>query len=66
MNNDILEEIQKGEFSNFNMLNENQQIEIMKSWNHDMWIKFRMQNTVSEEEVFDPILKLIEQDNDII
>lgn len=42
MDKNILEEIQKGDFSNFNMLNGNQQIAIMKSWNQDMWIKFRM------------------------
>lgn len=59
MDKKILEEIQKGDFSDFNMLNGNQQIEIMKSWDQDMWIKFCMQNTVSEEEVFESILKLI-------
>lgn len=56
----ILEEIQKGDFSNFNMLNENQQIEIMKKWDRNMWIKYCMQNTVSEEDVFEPIFKLID------
>lgn len=59
MSNKLFEEIPKGDFSNLNMLNENQQIEIMKKWKRNIWIKFRMQNTVSEEEVFDPILKLI-------
>lgn len=63
MNNRIFEEIQNGDFSNFNRLNENQQVEIMKNWNRDQWIKFRMQNSVSEEDVFNPIIKLIESDD---
>ena len=59
----ISEKIQGGDFSNFNLLDEDPQIEIMKSWNQDMWIKFRMQNTVSEEAVFEPIIKLIDSDD---
>ena len=59
----IFEEIREGDFSNFNLLDEDQQIEIMKGWNRNTWIKFRMQNTVSEEEVFGPIFKLIDSDD---
>ncbi len=62
MNNRILEEIQSGDFTNFNMLSENQQIEIMKKWDGQQWIRFRMQNTVSEKDVFDPILKLSDEE----
>lgn len=62
MNNRIFEEVQNGNFSNFNKLNENQKIEIMKKWDRSMWIKFRMQNTVSEREVFDPIFDFIDSD----
>ena len=36
----------------------------MKSWNKDQWIKYRMQNTISEEECFGPVLKHIQEDND--
>lgn len=63
MTNKIFEEVQKGDFSNFNRLNEKQQVEIMKNWNSVQWIKYRMQNTVSEEDVFNPILKLIESND---
>lgn len=42
----IIEEIQHGDFSNFNKLSESQQIELMKTWDRSMWIKYRMQNTV--------------------
>ncbi len=62
MNNRILEEIQSGDFTNFNMLSEIQQIEIMKNWDEQQWIRFRMQNTVSEKDVFDPILKLSDEE----
>ena len=63
MDKKILKEIQGDDFSNFNLLDEDQQIEIMKSWNQDMWIKYHMQNTVSEEDVFEPIFKLIDSDD---
>ena len=56
----IIEEIQHGDFSNFNKLSESQQIELMKTWDRSTWIKYRIQNTITEEYVFDPIFKLIE------
>ena len=59
IDNKLCYELQNGDFSNFNKLNENQQIDIMRHWNKEMWIKYCMQNTVSEEEVFDPIFRLI-------
>lgn len=62
MDNKILEEISKGIFINFNKLDEEQQINLMKTWNQDIWIKYCMQNTVSENDVFDPIMNLIEAD----
>lgn len=58
----LFEEISNGDFKNFNNLEEEQQIEVMKSWNQDMWIKYCMQNTVSEDDVFDPIMRLIDED----
>ena len=59
--NKLCYELQNGDFSNFNKLNENQQIDIMRHWDRKMWINYCMQNTVSEEEVFDPIFRLIEK-----
>lgn len=56
----IIEEIQHGDFSNLNKLSESQQIELMKTWDRSRWIKYCMQNTITEEEVFKPIFKLIE------
>ena len=63
MEKKLFEEISNGVFTNFNELNEAHRIEIMKNWNQEQWIKFRMQNTVSEEEVFEPILRLIDHDD---
>lgn len=62
MSEKIFEEVSNGNFTNFNKLNEAQQIDSMKTWNQEMWIKYCMQNTVSENDVFDPIIKLIESD----
>lgn len=56
----IIAEIQHSDFSNLNKLSESQQIELMKTWDRSMWIKYCMQNTITEEEVFEPIFKLIE------
>lgn len=52
------------EFAYLDNLDEDQKIEIMKRWDRQTWIRFRMQNTVSEQEVFDPIMKLIEEGDD--
>lgn len=55
---------QNDEFSYLNNLKEEQRIEIMKAWDEATWIRFRMQDTVSEQDVFDPIIRLIENDYD--
>lgn len=54
---------QSEEFSFLDNLDEESKIEIMKNWDKSTWINFCMQNTVSEHDVFDPIFKLIEEDN---
>lgn len=60
----LLEEIDKGDFKRFENLSEPQQNKIMKTWNRQQWIKYRMQNTISDEECFGPVLKHIEDDNE--
>ncbi|MCH5233751.1 MAG: hypothetical protein J1E16_00515 [Muribaculaceae bacterium] len=59
----INQEILKEDFATFDSLTEPERIEVMKSCNRELWIKFRMRNTVTEEEVFDPLFKMIEVDN---
>lgn len=52
-----------GNFSQFNQLREDDKASIMKTWPRETWVDYCMQNSVSEEDVFEPILKLIEQDD---
>ena len=59
----INHEILQNNFKVFNDLSELGQKEIMKTWDNEHWIRYCMQNTISEEEVFDPILKLIEEED---
>ena len=54
--------ILKDNFSTFDSLTELEIIEVMKSWSNKHWIKFRMRNIITEEEVFDPIFKMIEEE----
>ena len=56
------EEFQRGNFSILSLLTEEEQVEVMQKWSKDTWDKFRMQNTVYEEDVFGAILKLIDND----
>ena len=60
----LLEEIENADFSRFEKLDESKQIKIMETWNEKQWIKYRMQNTISEEECFSPVLKHIQEDDD--
>lgn len=59
-------ENQSKEFVYIDSLDEESKIEIMKNWDKATGIRFRMQNTVSEHDVFDPIFKLIEEDNNCL
>lgn len=63
-NETLTTDCQSKEFVYLNNLDEERKIEIMKNWDKATWIRFRMQNTVSEQEVFNPIMKLIEEDDD--
>ena len=58
----LLEEIDRGDFTRFNNLDEIKQGEIMKSWNEDKLMKYYMQNTISERECFEPVIKIIRGD----
>lgn len=60
----LLEEIENGDFSRFEKLSEPQQIKLMATWDESQWDKYCMQNTISEEECFGPILKQIEEDDE--
>lgn len=48
-------------FDRFALLNESEQISYMENWTPQQWRAYRMQNTISEEECFGPVLKLIDE-----
>lgn len=60
----LLEEIDRGDFQRFEKLDEPKKVKIMETWDDKQWIKYRMQNTISEEECFGPVLKKIEEDEE--
>ena len=46
-------------FEEFNLLSESEQISKMENWTSQQWFDYGMQNTISEEECFAPVLELI-------
>lgn len=58
----ITKEIKAGNFKNFDWLSEAEKVGLMTNWDRKMWVTFMLRNTVSEEEVFDPIFRLIEDE----
>lgn len=65
MSNNPLREILKEDgsidFKKFELLTESEQISYTKSWTPLQWKDYRMQNTISDEECFAPVLKLIDE-----
>ena len=55
----LLEEVSKGDFDRFEKLDNSKKLKIMETWNQRQWNKYCMQNTISEEECFEPVLKII-------
>lgn len=49
-------------FESFNMLNESEQISYMEKWTPQQWRAYRMQNTISEEECFGPLLNKLDKE----
>ena len=39
-----------------------ERIAIMKTWTKEQWLEYMMRDTISEEECFGPVLKMIEED----
>ena len=46
-------------FTNFNLLNESEQVAAMSTWNQEQIMSYYMQNSISEDECFTPVLELI-------
>ena len=49
------------DFDKFNLLTESEQLEEMATWNQEQIMAYYMQNTISEEECFAPVLELINE-----
>lgn len=49
-------------FEAFNQLNESEQISYMEKWTEEQKMTFLMQNTISEEECFEPLLNKLDKE----
>lgn len=70
MENKIYQEIMSinkailsGEFSSFDCMTKNQQVDLMKTWTQEMWDNYHLRDTISENEVFDAVFKIIDGDD---
>lgn len=48
-------------FESFNQLNEAEQISYMEKWTPEQKMEYLMQNTITEEECFGPVFRLIDE-----
>lgn len=62
MNNykSINETVKHGDFTEFNRLNEDEKVENMKSWTKNMRIKYLSQNSITDDDLFNEIYKIID------
>ena len=49
-------------FESFNQLNESEQISYMEKWTPEQKMEYLMQNTISEEECFGPLLNKLDKE----
>ena len=54
-----LNEDESIDFDKFNLLTESEQVSVMTNWNQEQIMSYYMQNSISEEECFTPVLELI-------
>jgi hypothetical protein len=54
-----LKEDESIDFDKFNLLTESEQVSVMTNWNQEQIMSYYMQNSISEEECFTPVLELI-------
>lgn len=62
MQKNILNEDGSINYDKFNLLTEEEQVSYIEKWTPQEKMRYLMQNTISEEECFGPVLKIIEQD----
>ena len=56
----IYEAVKHGDFTEFNMLKEDEKLESMKSWTKEMMIKYLSQNSLTDDTLFYEIFKIID------
>lgn len=61
MEKKFLKEDESIDFDKFNLLTESEQLSYMERWTLQRWLAYRLQNTISDEECFAPIFKLIDE-----
>ena len=49
------------DFNEFNKLNESAQMELLATFNTEQMMSYYMQNTISEEECFAPVMEYIDE-----
>ena len=62
MKKEILKEDGSIDFEKFNLLTESEQISYMERWTPQQWMAYRMQNTISEDECFGPLLNKLDRE----
>ena len=55
-----LTEKQFKEYLSKKTINESEQVSVMSTWNQEQIMSYYMQNSISEEECFAPVLELID------
>lgn len=56
----INEAVKNGDFTEFDKLSASEKIGVAKNWTHEIRIKYLSRNSVSEEELFNEIYKIID------
>lgn len=56
----INEAVKIGDFTLFNTLNELEKVDCMKSWNSQMWDAYYLKDSISEDDLFDELFRIID------
>ena len=57
----INEAVQNNDFSSFNQLNEDDQVEVMKTWTEEMWCNYYTKDSISEQDFLNAMYKIIDE-----
>ena len=57
----INEAVLNNDFSSFNQLNEDDQVEVMKTWTEEMWCNYYTKDEVSLDDTFNELYKIVDE-----